>query len=72
MSIASVIGDWSADPHKVQAYGEEREAMLAMASLFKSHDTVAYTAKLDFHSDGKDGRLYANGVKFHVKVSCRA
>ena len=37
--------------------------------MFQSRDTVPYKSnRLDFHSNGHDGRLYANGVKFSVKV----
>jgi len=36
--------------------------------MFQSRDTVPYKSnQLDFHSNGHDGRLYANGVKFSVK-----
>jgi hypothetical protein len=52
----------------------------AMAQLFSSHEGVAgapqeetssTTPRLDLYSNGHDGKLYANGAPFLIKVSLR-
>ena len=70
-SLATARADWSVGqarrPSGEAAYKE------AQPSLFQSQDMLQETpsdtaTRLDFYSNGRDGRLYANGVKFSIKA----
>lgn len=69
LSLAWLACVWAERGGRVGGVEREQIASLLNSNAALAHDSPPYKSmRLDFFSNGRDGKLYANGEEFHIKV----